>query len=84
MRLSTEEANALDHLASTSGMDCWFMLNGDDTSVIDLENNAVLPLEDALPMFCEGVLRRDVDALDDAERIAYLAMIARLELPEPQ
>lgn len=82
--LDTEEANALDHLASSSGMDCWFMLTDGDTRVLDLENNASLSLEEALPMFCEGVLRSDVNALETAERDAYLAMVSRLGLPQPQ
>ena len=57
-RLTGDEYNALNQIASKTKMDCWFyILEEDERDVIlDLENDKKLSLEEGISQLMEGII----------------------------
>lgn len=73
-RLLDEEYNLLNKLATRSGEECWFWLIEKDEKdmVKDLEENRVMSLKNALPIFVGALLDLDHYFLSEEEKeIAY-------------
>jgi hypothetical protein len=68
-KLTNDEYNVLNKLATASKMDCWFWLedvNGNDY-VRDLEENNLLQLTEAIPIFYEGLVSLEEYGLSSFE-----------------
>lgn len=57
-RLTGDEYNGLNQIASKTKMDCWFyILEEDERDVIlDIENNKKLSLEEGISQLMEGII----------------------------
>lgn len=89
-RLTDEEYNILNQLATKTGQDCWFWLverggkNGKlFTDVVkDLENNKYVALRNALPIFAEGIIDLNFWAygLTEEEKDLFLQLLDRFDI----
>ena len=63
-KLTAEERNFLTKLAENTGLDSWFTLteieDGKKDAIYDLDNEKVIPLEDGLLDFAEGLVDEDL------------------------
>lgn len=57
-RLTDDEYNALNQIASKTKMDCWFYILEEDEHdvILDLENNKKLSLEKGISQLMEGIV----------------------------
>ena len=72
-RLTGDEYNALNQIASKIKMDCWFyILEEDERDVIlDLENDKKLSLEEGISQLMEGIIDPSTEyGLSEEEREA--------------
>lgn len=84
-KLSDDEWDILNKIASKSKMDCWFLLKEKSPYidvVYDLENEEELTLYDGISILDSGITDlKDYD-LNDSEQKIYFALISRLLIHE--
>jgi hypothetical protein len=80
IKLSTDEYNVLNKIASQTKMDCWFYLavdhNGGDC-VHDLEVDAIITLRQGIEALNEGIVPELLDLTND-EITTYIDVIYEL------
>lgn len=91
-RLTDEEYNLLNVLATRTGQDCWFWLverggtNGKPLRDIvkNLEENKFMALRNALPVFAEGIISLDFPYyyLEEEEKDTFLQLLDRFGIKD--
>lgn len=67
-RLSTEEYNTLQHIASATKTDCWFKLETDENGndyIFDIEQNKALSWQDGLEMLDDAICWMGKDEFEE-------------------
>jgi hypothetical protein len=80
VRLTNEEYNVLNKIASETNMDCWFHIGTDESDydyIIDLENDERLPWFVGVGMLNDGIVPDLID-LTDAELATYAELLRQL------
>ena len=81
-RLTDNQYNVLNKIASQTKMDCWFYIhtkkNGADV-IKDLENNKFLPLRAGIAQLNDGIVPDLID-LTDEEWNTYFALLEELKI----
>lgn len=83
-KLSEDEYNALETIASKTKMDCWFSIieSGDEDLVKDLENDEILTLGNGLSQFSEGIVDPlSSYGLSDNEINAVINLFKEFDIP---
>lgn len=57
-RLTSDEYNGLNQIASKTKMDCWFYILEEENKdvILDLENNKKLSIEEGVSQLMEGIV----------------------------
>lgn len=80
-KLSNEEFNVLNKIATKSKMDCWFYLKQDSDGndyVYDLEESKKLSLSDGILMLDEGITSLDDYNLSEDEKYTYISLMYKI------
>lgn len=89
VKLTDEEFNVLNKIATNTKMDCWFFLinEGEEDVIFDLEKDRVINFADGLENLFEGVdgldYRDDVGLTDDEIKV-FLKLIGELSVIETE
>ena len=80
-KLSDDEFNGLNKIASSTKMDCWFYIKqnkkGQDY-VFDIENGKRLSLKCGIKQLIDGVIDTDIFELSDDEKFILIALLGKL------
>lgn len=80
-KLTNEEWNVLNKIATASKMDCWFYLKEKDqfTDIVyDCENNKELSLYEGISMLDSGITSLEDYNLSQQEMKVYFSLVSRL------
>lgn len=79
--LTNEQANLLDNLAAQSKADMWFSISDDLTTIIDLDENKTMSLQEGIAML-DDCLTDFADYQITAEEIhLYKNILTELHIP---
>lgn len=80
-KLTNEEANVLNKIATKSGMDCWFFIREKSKFkdvIYDCEEDKELSLFDGIGMLDSGITELDDYGLTAEEKVIYYRLSSRL------
>lgn len=82
-KLTNEEYNVLEKIASKSKMDCWFELGEDEDGrdiVIDLEEDEILDLCEGIEQLDSGITSLDDYDLTEDEKNCYINLMYKVKI----
>lgn len=81
MKLSNEEYNVLNKIATESKMDCWFSITDEDCtsdSIYDLENDQFMSIKEGVDQLVEGMTNYEDYSMTEDEIKTFEELLNKL------